>query len=386
MTRALSVLQISQWGIFGGGPHVVYLLATQLKSLGVDSAALCLSDGVLREMLTRQGVPCTLVPVHSKLDLTAIAALRRYLQAHRPDIVHSHGPRAMFWGNIAARLASVPAVVTTFHTLSSVALLQNPRYWLYHWMEGLLSRTCTDGCIGFSESVCADSIRARHVPTAKLCCIYNGVDLERFQRCIERTTIDAEKKRWGIGPQDVIIGAVGSLISAKGHRYLIQALPYIRSVIPNARILIAGDGALRDELSALAQQCGVAQDVIFTGETFDVATLYHCFDVFVYPSIRGAFGIVLLEAMASGVPVVTSRLNGTAELISDGQTGLLTAAGDSHAIANAVIGLISDRERATRTACRAYEHVVANFSAGAMARRHLAYYQALYDRRRPAPL
>jgi glycosyltransferase involved in cell wall biosynthesis len=147
--------------------------------------------------------------------------------------------------------------------------------------------------------------------------------------------------------------------------------------------VIAGDGPLRHELGEQAQREGVGQDVIFLGDTGDTTSVYGCFDLLVYPSVMGAFGLVVLEAMACGLPVVVSQLNGTTEVITHDRTGILVPPGDPRALADAVVGLLRDPPRGARLAAAGQSHVQAHFSAGIFAREYLELYRSLLDRRRP---
>jgi glycosyltransferase involved in cell wall biosynthesis len=220
------------------------------------------------------------------------------------------------------------------------------------------------------------------VPAAKLRRIYNGVDTQKFCKIRDPRRIQERKRRLGLKSDDVVIGAVGRLIPVKGHRYLISALGSIRERVPSARVVIAGDGPLRQELARLAEREGVAGSVIFAGDAGDTPLLYNCFDLLVYPSVIGAFGLVLLEAMACGLPVIASELNGTTELLTHDQTGVLVPPGDSRAIAGAVLSLLLDRERRERLAAAGHEHAVAHFSARTFARQYLDLYRSLLDGRR----
>lgn len=381
MGHALSVLQVIGTARRGGAESVAVLLAKELRDLGVQSAVLCCSDGPVRGELDDLGLPSFVVPARPVSVLPALLRLRATIARNRFDVVHTHGPKAMLLGNLAARWAGVPIIVTTLHEFSSVRPTRTRLYRLYDLVEETLGRRCTECCVAYSDGVKEDALR-RGVPAAKLRRIYNGVDTQKFCKIRDPRRIQERKRRLGLKSDDVVIGAVGRLIPVKGHRYLISALGSIRERVPSARVVIAGDGPLRQELARLAEREGVAGSVIFAGDAGDTPLLYNCFDLLVYPSVIGAFGLVLLEAMACGLPVIASELNGTTELLTHDQTGVLVPPGDSRAIAGAVLSLLLDRERRERLAAAGHEHAVAHFSARTFARQYLDLYRSLLDGRR----
>lgn len=382
MNRDLSVLQIIGTARRGGAESVGVLLATELKDLGVRSAVLCCTDGPVRRELDDLGVPNFIVPVRFASVLSAAFKLKATIAGGRFDVVHTHGPKAMLLGNLAARLAGAPIIVTTLHEFASVRRTRTRLHYLYDLVEKTLGRWCTDCCVAYSDGVRDDALR-RGLPEAKVRRIYNGVDTQRFDKIRDVQRVQERKRRLGLRSGDVVIGAVGRLITVKGHRHLISALPAIRERVPSARVVIVGHGPLRHELTALAEREGVARDVIFAGDAGDTPLLYSCFDVLVYPSVIGAFGLVVLEAMACGVPVITSELTGTTELITDDQTGILVPPGDSQAIAAAVVDLLLDLDKRERLAAAGHQHVITHFSARTFARQYLELYRSLLERRDP---
>jgi glycosyltransferase involved in cell wall biosynthesis len=381
MTQDVSVVQVSPAQLTGR-EHVVLRLARELTALGARSTVLCLEDGPLIEELGRLGISFDILPIRWRYDARGILNISRYLARKRFDVVHTHGARAMFMGNFAARLAGVPAVVTTMHELSYVKMVSGRLYRLHYRAEGWLSRLCADACIANSDRMAQDMIRARKVPRAKIRRIYHGVDIAQFNRLDDPGPIAELKAGWGIAPDEMVVGAVGQLIPLKGHRFLIEALPRIKRHSHRVRLVIAGAGPLRADLEALAAREGVSDNLTLLGYVREIHRLYPCFDVMVYPSIWGVFGLATLEAMACGIPVIASALDGTTELIAHGQTGILAPPGDSAALANAVVDLLLDRDRRARIAEAGRRHVAAHFSVQAFARQHLDLYRWLLDRRK----
>jgi len=167
--------------------------------------------------------------------------------------------------------------------------------------------------------------------------VYHGLE-PPVTRALEREgqRIRAEL---GVGADDFLVGNVGRLALQKGQRHLIAAMPLLLQRAPRAHAVIAGGGDLEDYLRDLAEEAGVAERVHVLGPRKDVPALMHAIDVFAMPSIWEGFGLVLLEAMAAGRPIVASRVATIPEVVVDSETGLLVPAGDPQALADALAEL-----------------------------------------------
>jgi glycosyltransferase involved in cell wall biosynthesis len=170
--------------------------------------------------------------------------------------------------------------------------------------------------------------------------VYHGIE-PPLTRALER---DGQRIRQelGIGLDDFLVGNVGRLALQKGQRHLIGAMPLLLERVPRAHAVIAGSGDLEDFLRDLAADLGVAERVHVLGQRKDVPALMHAIDVFAMPSIWEGFGLVLLEAMAAGRPIVASRVATIPEVVLDGETGLLVPSGDPLLLAEALARLAAD--------------------------------------------
>jgi glycosyltransferase involved in cell wall biosynthesis len=176
--------------------------------------------------------------------------------------------------------------------------------------------------------------------------INNGVALHRFD--VPRSA--ALARELGLDPQRLVVGTVGRMVEAKGHRYFVEAIPQVLARRPDAQFLFVGDGQLRktlwDQLPAAARP-----NVCFAGARADIPELMALMDVFVFPSISEAFGIALIEAMASRLPVVASDIRPLRDIVVPGETGLLVPAHSSGPLADAIISLLENPERERFGAC-----------------------------------
>ena len=227
------------------------------------------------------------------------------------------------------------------------------------------------GVSGWMESEIVSQFK---VPPQKVVEIPNAVDVSKFERPVD---IEATRRKWGVGPGERLIAAVGRLTSQKGFDDLIRAYPAIRKSVPDARLLVMGDGYMRGELEALATSEQVRSSTTFAGfvSDTDLVDAIKSSDVVAVPSRFEPFGIVALEAMAAGVPVVVSRVGGLAEIVDDAVDGLEVKPNSPASVADGVVRLLSDRAFASRLAAKARDKVKA-YNWESSARRTLEAYEA----------
>ena len=169
--------------------------------------------------------------------------------------------------------------------------------------------------------------------------IYNGVDLQRYDHQEPCCTLRDE---YGMEPGSQIVGVVARLEPEKGHPTLFEAWPAVLRAVPDAYLLVIGEGSQRDALEAKARELRIAHRVVFTGRRDDVPAVTAALDVAVLPSYREAQGLSILEALALARPVVASKVGGIPEMIEDGVTGLLVEPHDAEGLARAISRLLTD--------------------------------------------
>jgi len=165
----------------------------------------------------------------------------------------------------------------------------------------------------------------------------------------------------GIADGAPIVGTVGRLEPAKGHITLLRAVPHVAKKWPTARFVLVGEGYLRPDLEAEARRLGIEDRVTFTGFRDDMLELLQGFDVFALPSLWEGLGIVLLEAMAYEKPVVASSVGGVLDVVVDRETGLLVPPASPPHLAEAISGLLSDRQRAREMGLAGYQRLLHEF-------------------------
>ncbi|NLB17362.1 MAG: glycosyltransferase family 4 protein, partial [Syntrophomonadaceae bacterium] len=192
--------------------------------------------------------------------------------------------------------------------------------------------------------------------------IPNGVNLNPYVD--DRGAADWDLSQYGVEPDDQIIFYIGRLVPEKGVEVLIGAFARVANERPRAKLVIGGRGSQTGHLKTMAAELGLTDRIIFTGYISDEARdrLYCRADMAVFPSMYEPFGIVALEAMASGVPVVVSDVGGLSEIVSHGETGLKVARGDEQDLAQAMLLITSDYQGANRMRLKAVQMIEERYS------------------------
>jgi len=361
LARPIRVLQLITSLERGGAENHLLALLTHAdrQAFSVEAAVLS-GEGELVPIFRQASISVHLLKSRSRFDPLALARLVRLLHEGHFDILHSHLFRADIYASLAvARLGEYrPLLVSTRHNDDRFFL--NPFVGLVHY--GVSARQ--DLIIAISDHIARFTVSrgVRHPERVRR--VYHGLEppvtaaLEREGQHI--------RQELGIGPGAFLVGNVGRLALQKGQRHLIAAMPLLLERVPQARAIIAGGGDLEDYLRALASEIGVAEQVHVLGPRKDVPALMHAIDVFVMPSIWEGFGLVLLEAMAAGRPIVASRVATIPEVVADGETGLLVPAGDPLALAEALAELAGQPEKASRFGEAGRERLRRQFSVEKM--------------------
>jgi glycosyltransferase involved in cell wall biosynthesis len=329
--RVLHVQKVS--GISGSERHLLSLLPG-LRARGWDACMLVLHEGEpgAEEFLTElaaRGVPAEELRLRLDLDPLAFARLERRVAASAPAILHTHLVHADFYGQIAGVLARVPARVSTKHGFNDFRSL--PGF-------GLADR-------GVSRLADAEIAISRGL--ASYLAEVEGFDPRRF--VVIHYGIEAGPEPEPYREDDPAILCVGRLVLIKGHAVLLRALARARRSLPELRLELAGAGPLDAGLRGLAVELGLDGAVTFSGRVAPIAPAYERSSLVVMSSYGEGFGMVALEAMERGRPVLATRVGGLPEIVAEGETGRLVPPGDEEALAAALVELGQDPER-----CRAY--------------------------------
>jgi len=326
------VLHVINGEHYSGAERVQDLLAVELPKLGNDVALACVKPRLFPQMRQATGAPLFDLGMRGRLDLRSARRLARLARDEGFSLLHAHTPRTAMGAALASRATRIPMV---YHVHSPAG--RDSTRPVQNWLNARLERLClarAAAVIAVSESLARDTI-ASGIPASRVFVVPNGVP-QRPQRP-ERAP----------GQRDWTLGAVALFRPRKGTEVLLAALAALRSAGYDLRLRAVGgfeNPRHEHELKRRAAELGIAEAVTWTGFTRDVDRELRQMDLFVLPSLFGeGLPMVVLEAMATGVPVVASRVEGIIEVIRDGQDGLLVEPGDASALAAAMARFIDGR-------------------------------------------
>ncbi len=325
---------------FGGAERQLVRFLQHLNRDRYDPSVCALSvrqGNVNADDIRQSGLDVNLVRVHRLLDPLGFLRLKRHLRARRPALVHTHLDFSATLGGTACRKLGIPHI-TTLHTLGDP-----PRgtraLWRQRLLYRVLSRSC-DQIIAVSQSVREHHLKRSNLDPGKIVTVHNGIDLQQFARQ-SQTDREAARRSFNIPFDAPLITTVAVLRPAKGIQHLIEAMPTMAKALPAIRVLVVGSGPNELMLKAQATALGVADRITFAGHRDDVPHLLTASDLFVLPTLRDSLPTVIIEAMAAGTPVVASDVDGVAEMIEDGVTGLLVPPSNPSKLADACLRLLN---------------------------------------------
>ncbi len=352
---------LSSYGV-GGQERVALDLAIGQKARGHEVSVISLApapDGAMAAEFAAAGIPTGRVEKREGLDLSLVPRLAQALRERRTDIVHTHNPQPLIYGAPAARLARA-VVVHTKHGLNPGGRGQR-----------LLRRAAaqlTHAFVAVSETTAQQALLQRDTVSTKLHTIPNGIRLDRYAPDAEARA--AARVELGLGDAWVV-GTVGRLDASKNQAMLVRAMAPILS--SRVRLVIIGEGDARPEVEAVVETLAEPRWVVMTGRRMDVPKLVHAFDVFALSSTTEGLPLVVPEAMAAGLPIVTTAVGGLPSVVDDQATGLVVPV-DVRALSKALAALAADHERARAMGARGRRVALARFSSDRMVDAYLDLY------------
>lgn len=386
----ITVAQIvSGMGSGGGVERVSYELALHLDPCRYRVVVCCLYNrGELGESLAEQGIPIfvfngrsSINPLFLLQNLNTIRQLKDLLCREGVQIAHTHEFFSGTLGRVAARLANVPVTVLMVH---------NKDRWkgATHILVDRVLAHWTDVIVANSHSVKEFTTQYEGLSAEKFAVIHNGIDVGRFipnqkKRLATRTEL-------GLKPDTPTLAIVGRLTMQKGHHYLIEALSAIRAQFPDLRLLIVGDDnpfdvSTKEAIFRRVENLKLTENVIFLGQRQDVPDILNATDIFVLPSLWEGFGLAIAEAMAAGKPVVATKVDGIPEVVENGVTGILVPSKSPEAVADAIIYLLNNREKAEVMGKLGRERVQRFFAIDKMVGKWDELYQSLIHKKMAEP-
>jgi glycogen synthase len=294
------------------------------------------------------------------------------------DIMHVHDWLAAFSGISFKHFIKKPMILTVHSTeVGRAQGLHSPDSFSINGIEWW-STYEANRVIVCSQSMKNEICNHFNIPEKKVDVIPNAIEIEKYQPSIDRGLV---RQRYGVGWGEKLVLCVGRLVSQKGIEYFIRAIPQIAKQFPEAKYIIVGEGWSRDSLEAEARASGHGNKIRFTGFASDqeVINLMTSADVLVVPSIYEPFGIVALEGMATGVPVVASQVDGLAEIIEHDRTGIFVFPKNPESIAWGIKRILSDYDHAKWMTENAKEKLHKAYSWEAVAMKTVEVYKKVIE-------
>ena len=348
-------------------------------------ALVCGPGGILDEDARRLGVRVRYVPslcraVRPARDLAAFLALVRVFREERPDIVHTHSSKAGILGRLAARRARVPKIVHTIHGYGFHVGQPWAQNRTFLALERLAAR-CTDRFIAVSRANLEEGLALRLFTPDKVSLIRSGIALREFGGAPsgpgEPVLRGSLRRELGLPEDAPLVGMVACLKPQKSPLTFVEVAARVARDVPGAVFVVAGDGELRSAVERRAAELGLEGRLRLLGWRRDIPNVMASLDVLLHTSLWEGLPRVLPEAIASGVPIVATRVDGTRDILLDGSTGIVCAAGDVEALAGGVRRLLLDRNLGRFLAGRA-RAVLREFDIDEMVRSQERLYLSLH--------
>ncbi len=322
------------------------------------------------ELLRRASEGPDLVPLApvNEIDLASAWKLSKIIRQWKPDIVHAHDPHAVSMASLAMsfgapepRPKTIASRRVDFH-LQSHAFSQ----WKYRQVDGFIA----------ASNAIKDILVQDGIPSGRIEVVHDGIDVEKIQH---RPVIELHAEYWLPHGVPVIVN-VGALVGHKGQKYLIDAMPLVLREVPDAHLIIFGEGELRAPLEKQVKQLSLARRVLLPGFREDVMSLMKSADLFVMPSVTEGLGSAVLDAMAMGHAVVGTTAGGIPEAVVPEETGILVEPADPKALATAIVRLLKDRELRQQFGEAGRARVAEYFGVDRLVEGTLAAYQRFTSR------
>jgi glycosyltransferase involved in cell wall biosynthesis len=318
-----------------GGQNQVLLTVNGLREIGHRAALVAHPDGELRRRAD-EGLELIPIAPRTEFDLSAAWRLSRVVKRLAPDVVHAHDPHGISMASLALSLggsARAPALVASrrvdFH-------LQGNSFsrWKHRQVD----------CFMAASEAIRRMLVADGVPAERTVTVHEGIDVEHV---VAAQAVNVHEALW-LPHHAPVVGNVAALVPHKGQRHLVEAAHLVVRDIPDARFVILGEGELRESLERQVRDYHLEKHVLLPGFRTDVIGCIKGFDLFAMSSVTEGLGTSLLDAMACSKAIVATQTGGIPEVVEDGVTGVLVAPRDHHAMAAAIVRLLSDDGRRRR--------------------------------------
>jgi len=355
----MRVLLVDLAKTFGGAEVRTLLQAAALQGRTDHCAVAVLAGSELQRRLDKRGIPYHAI-VESRSSPKILFAMQQIIRDNRYSVIDAHNVQSIFWGHLAAWRVGAQGRVATIHSDYARE---------YPGLKGKLyaASLTMNQQIAKAYITVTEQLQVLYAPRIDSTLIYNAVEVPTEPQ-------QGKPNPQFFAPDDFVVAIIGRLVPVKGHQYLIDALAQLTDY-PHIKLLIVGDGILRDELSNRVIELGLQERVVFTGFRNDIPQILQSVDAVCMASLSEAMPFVVLEAATAARPLVVTQVGGLNHLLTNEQTALMVPPQSADALAAALRRLAGDSTLAQRLGQAGYDMVKTSFSTDAMIEQVLTVYQ-----------
>jgi len=299
----------------------------------------------------------------------------RMAQTCQADILHSHGYKGNILAGIVPRFIRKIPLISTLHGWTNTSSLS--KLALYEWLDRRMLRH-KDAVVAVNRLMLGDvRLMSAKVPSHRLYVVNNGINPE--PPWVDETGSPSRSLITNFARDGFVIGAIGRLSEEKGFNYLLEAIALLHRAGINIRLVLVGDGPLKDKLQQLAVSLGIDRIVLFIGYLANASQYLDCFDVLVISSLSEGLPITLLESMRAGIPVISTRVGGIPDVIVNDKSGILVSPGNPNELRDAIILVMKNPKITYSMIKQAKSLFNNNYSSDKMALDYLSVYKSLFS-------
>lgn len=369
MTRVLYLLHYAGQG---GTEQYIRTLVEAMEGKHIRAELAYSQAGPLVSWAKERGLPVHVLEMKNPFDQEAVRALAALCEARKIDVVHTHYLRENYIALQAKRKRPGLRVIYTYHILTQNSLTQRVCNRLFSRRQDAVVANCTAG---------AEQLERNGIPRRCIHLIYNAVEPSLWEN-----PASALRAELGVGEEVFLFLYAARLVEGKGHSFLLESTARLAAKEKDGgearpfRLVLAGDGPLRPALEAQTKALGLSDKVVFLGFRSDMSNLYHGADLTVCPSESETLSLLLLESLASGTPVLATRVGGIPDIVSpEHDCGQLISSGDREALTDAMQALMQSPQELARWRENGSKVVRKSFSVAEQSARMLALYEGRKD-------
>lgn len=353
-SQPVKILHIIRQGSFGGGETYLYSLVKGLNDGRFEHVVISFTDGEMVNRLHKEGIKTYVLPYLGFFHIKLIRSIYLIARKEHAELIHAHGTKAAFNSVLGALVTRIPMVYTvhgwSFHSGQSFF-----EGWMRRKVESYLVAKSTKTVL-VSHSNLEEALSNGF--SGQFAVIRNGINIQIFN---PNEVLPSSREDFGLNSDDYVIASIARLTYQKGPEILIEAFDTVAKQIPNAKLLFVGGGELKLKCESVVSRLNLADRVVFTDFTGEVAEVLSMIDLYVLPSLWEGFSLSLLEAMAMGKKVIVSDYPANAEVVINCQTGLVFESKDPAALASQILYMYQNPEKASEMALAARDSVLKDF-------------------------